>query len=76
MIENYLKLLIDQLQDSTEIISKISEINNKITSNSLKVVNDYFTSYSKIFVANHELCKKIAKNWLSFIHKIICKIFY
>jgi hypothetical protein len=66
ILERYLKLLVDQLNDSTDTLVKINEINNKFNYISLNVLNDYLSSYSKIFVANHDLCKKIAKNWLSF----------
>lgn len=69
LLERYLQLLNDQLKDSTETLEKINEINNKVTSSSLGALNDYFNSYNKIFVANHNLCKKIAESWLTFYTK-------
>lgn len=69
LLESYLQLLNDQLSDSTETMEKINDIRSKVTSASLGALNDYFSSYNKIFVANHELCRKIAKSWLSFYTK-------
>lgn len=69
LLETYLRLLNDQLNDSTETIEKINEISNKVTSSTLDTLNDYFSSYNKIFVANHNLCKKIAESWLIFYTK-------
>jgi len=59
----------EQLKDSTETLEKINEINNKVTSSALGALNDYFNSYNKVFVANHNLCKKIAESWLTFYTK-------
>jgi hypothetical protein len=65
ILKKYLNQLVIQLNDSTETMTKINEISNNLTSTTLEAIKDNLTNYSKIFVANQDLCMKITKNWIS-----------
>lgn len=65
ILKKYLNQLVIQLNDSTETMTKINEISNNLTGTTLEAIKDNLTNYSKIFVANQDLCMKITKNWIS-----------
>jgi hypothetical protein len=65
ILKRYLDQLVIQLNDSTETMTKINEISNNLTSTTLEAIKDNLTNYSKIFVANQDLCMKLTKNWIS-----------
>ncbi|MGI9009839.1 MAG: hypothetical protein ACR2F1_01450 [Nitrososphaeraceae archaeon] len=65
ILKRYLNQLVIQLNDSTETMTKINEISNNLTNTTLEAIKDNLTNYSKIFVANQDLCMKLTKNWIS-----------
>ena len=65
ILKRYLNQLVIQLNDSTETMTKINEISNNLTSTTLEAIKDNLSNYSKIFVANQDLCTKLTKNWIS-----------
>ncbi|HEX6294607.1 MAG TPA: hypothetical protein VFZ46_05580 [Nitrososphaeraceae archaeon] len=65
ILKRYLNQLVIQLNDATETMTKINEISNNLTSTTLEAIKDNLYNYSKIFVANQDLCTKFTKNWIS-----------